>query len=702
VDYWGLKKNTTRTQRADIIKTLDEKEGVPGSSDSNPLRVGRIRLNDHKLGRWKKEVQSMKPWETVDEGRSMFENPSNGKHYNQKHHDVLGGDVRINIIEQIPGLNPWNGEIRVNQDMLYEEYNDPHEHYTVPAKDQSGIAELQEIPRFQVAIWEVDIREPSALARLNATFLDPEFTKTIYDAADIPGSPKLSRLFEAMKIDLQVQEMSLDDTPKLDKNDCISPVVLYNKAKQPTQSMDHEGRSGQGSKAVVPSRKRQRRLSFTNSYFERWLFRAVRNAANPLDEIDVFPNPRFVDLDEESSGSSSPPVPLPPLQQRRCESEDRIRKLTQLLPSDSKVIVKEMAKLAWICWALGQNSMCERLWQQVAASRAETLGPDHPDTLTAYLEIVVANINKSHYATASKLHHFLHSRIIDNIRSDDSLAIRSTDTMAIIEFNLGNYKQSEKRTRKLLQICLSKFGLQHISTWRTLISLAYDLLSRGEYSQCEHLYNTAEQLRHKIVTIPERDACVSMSHLAITLAEQGRYEESCSLARDALRKSKAVLGVDHPDTLDIGCELGTCLRYQGKLEESEEVLRDTIARSTSLRGSLHADTICSVYELARTLMECKRWKEVQVLLEQTFLSQAKMRGLAHPYTKDTIENLILCYKELGFDIEESGVDARLETLLDGLEMDRADEAEEVSDVDPQEGDAAEEARRPAKIYRRDE
>jgi hypothetical protein len=69
----GLRKNTTRSERAAIVKSLAA--GGDGGGEA-VMVVGPIRMNKDKLGRWKKEIQGMDVLQnddlSLDDGDGMY------------------------------------------------------------------------------------------------------------------------------------------------------------------------------------------------------------------------------------------------------------------------------------------------------------------------------------------------------------------------------------------------------------------------------------------------------------------------------------------------------------------------------------------------------------------------------------------------------------------------------------------------------
>lgn len=673
---WGIKKNTRRGERTEILKMI-EAGNEDLASAGGVARIGPIRVSENKLGRWKKEAQGM-----VD---LQFEN--------EDVNETLDLDAcRIDLLD--------------GEDCIDRVRNEPIVAEVGEANDLAGEDEL-----LQQNIMDGDRQNESAraLERLNATLSDPEFanelgvTKSFYDAADIPNSPKLSRLLAAMKIDLEVPSMSLDESNLPKETADVSHIRPSDLVRIPiVRTLDINQDDEEKPRVIVLSRKRPRRSRLSqSSYFQRWFFRAVQNAANPLDEIDLFPNPRFVDLDEDPSHSVLPPPPLLPLQQQRIEGEAKLQKLERMFSPGNWAVIEAMEALGHIYYDLDLNASAEKLYLKVAAFKAKTLGDDHEDTLWAYLNTVQATFQQGRYTQAETLHRTLHSRILNHVASDSLLARRSVELGADIQYEMGRYRECECRRRELLQMCLSKFGLRDESTWDALRDVAADLEAREEWAECGHLLITAHQLQLAISSISETsNYYYFMRQFASNMLDQGEYEESHRLLMDAFEQSKKRFGGESRVTLLMSYELGRCLRLQGELHESEEILRDTLTKMTLLCGPLNKETTNSSYELALTLMKMEHWQEATTLLEQVYLVGIRLYGLEHHDTILTRKTLEERYEGQGLD--DDTVWSRLESLEEQVEYETDEDEEEGffdEDMEEEDGSDAEEEAQPAKRYR---
>lgn len=644
IKAWGMCKNMKRCQRLAVMKGLEAGEAEIGM-------MGPVRLNEGKLRRWKKEAQNM-------------------------------GAIRDESMKS-----------KVDDSFLQppDEKEDPHigQAADVVNPDFDNIEGIEEI------IQRKPERSPlapshSALDRLNQALQDPGFaqelgvTKTYWDAADIPGSPELSRFFEALRIAAEVPELSLDDDkgpPEGPPEDgCISPEILL-VVKKPTGAKRAIRRPAKCEQAIVMTGKRGPSTR-PDLQVQSWLLQALQNSVNPFHEIDVFP--RVVDLEEEETHGQQPVVPRTPLQQQLLEHKERLQKFKKLkLSPESDAVMEELSKLGKIYYDLGQYHSAELSYHQLATAREKRWGEDDPRTLSSSLNIVRMKINQGYFSQAAVLHQTLHPRILNVANSGSRLARDSIRTGANIDMYCNRMEEMDNGYRQILQICLTKYGLRNIETWTALTNMA-TRISFKELAGSEHLFRIAQQLKDQVTGMSERRFWRGMTYFPNILAEQGNLEDACTIARVVARNLEQIFGLGTPDTLMAYRELGRALRRQGKLDEAEEVLWRASNESIALFGRRGRDTLKVLFELALTLKLEEKYQEAATLFEDVSRGKTVSQGRNNPITIRARKYLVACYKVIGHDevlIEQKLVDLLVEytaTIAEKEGLKTAERSEEES------------------------
>ena len=495
---------------------------------------------------------------------------------------------------------------------------------------------------------------------------------SLWDAADITGSPTSFRLVEALKIESEIPHLSLESPPQVEVRDCISNAdlrELHNSLPVMERAKNTPPTNAFGLKSLacssLSSRKRKSRSSFAESYFHKWLLAAIENSADPLRELWPFPTSCN---DEEDSRIPAYKVTIEgkspmSLELRRIESEKRLWKLKQTLQPHSTGLLAEMAHLAGIYRSQGKFDSAERLYHRVALAREQTLGCDHYDTLRASLAVIDLTVALRKYSQAKKLHHDIHSKILLLVGPDDSLGISSMRLAADIESCLGNKHEAEKLYRQVLQIRLNRYGLHHNLTLSTLSNLAEILRLQNQIIQSEQLLRTVIQVHTGLKEGSTGRNDRYMYILANVLDEQGKYEESTAMFEEAVKFSQEAFGTDHRYTLRSLCRQTQSLRFQGRFREAEALIKPKIVRLIKVMGEEHPEILRGKHELAHILIGRGCFKEATTYCEEHFRTRAESYGVEHKYTMSLRRRLVTCYKKQGLYMDQSSLERRLGSLL---------------------------------------
>ena len=178
----------------------------------------------------------------------------------------------------------------------------------------------------------------------------------------------------------------------------------------------------------------------------------------------------------------------------------------------------------------------------------ETLGPDHPRTLTARVGLAHA------YWSAGRL-----GQAID-----------------LYERTLAD------RERVL--------GADHPDTLVSRGNLAYAYRSAGRLEQAIPLYEQNLADRERILGPDHPDTLVSRGNLAYAYRSAGRLEQAIPLYEQNLADSLRVLGADHPDTLASRNNLATACWSADRFDEAIPLFERNLTEALRVLGPGHPDT----------------------------------------------------------------------------------------------------------------
>ena len=204
----------------------------------------------------------------------------------------------------------------------------------------------------------------------------------------------------------------------------------------------------------------------------------------------------------------------------------------------------------------------------------DTLGPDHPSTLTARNNLAGA------YQTAGRL----------------------DEAIPLYEQNL------EDRTRIL--------GPHHPDTLTARNNLAYAYHDAGRLNEAIPLHEQNLEDRTRILSPHHPDTLNSRNNLAGAYQAAGRLNEAIPLYQQNLEDRTRILGPDHPDTLLSRNNLANAYQAAGRLNEAITLYEQTLEDRTRILGPRHPDTLNSRDNLAGAYRAAGRIEDAEKLFER--------------------------------------------------------------------------------------
>ena len=253
---------------------------------------------------------------------------------------------------------------------------------------------------------------------------------------------------------------------------------------------------------------------------------------------------------------------------------------------------------------LGMPQLALTLTDSVTRA-GDTLGPDHPDTLTSRNNLASA------YRDAGRLH----------------------EAIELFEQNL------EDRTRIL--------GPHHPHTLTSRNKLAGAYREAGRLHEAIALYEQNLEDRTRILGPHHPDTLISRNNLANAYQAAGRLDEAIELFEQNLEDRTRILGPHHPNTLTSRNNLAGAYRDAGRLHEAIALYEQTLEDHTRILGPHHPHTLTSRNNLAGAYREAGRLHEAIALYEQTLDDRTRILGPHHPDTLISRNNLANAYRDTG-------------------------------------------------------
>ena len=214
----------------------------------------------------------------------------------------------------------------------------------------------------------------------------------------------------------------------------------------------------------------------------------------------------------------------------------------------------------------------------------DTLGPHHPDTLTAHLNLAYA------YREAGRL----------------------DEAIELFEQNL------EDRTRIL--------GPHHPDTLTARNNLASAYQAAGRLNEAIPLHEQNLEDRTRILSPHHPDTLNSRNNLAGAYDDAGRLDDAIELFEQNLKDFENLLGPHHPHTLLSRNNLANAYQAAGRLNEAITLYEQTLEDRTRILGPRHPDTLISRDNLADAYRTAGRIEDAEKLFETPSDSENEQDG----------------------------------------------------------------------------
>ncbi|MCB2231722.1 tetratricopeptide repeat protein [bacterium] len=268
-------------------------------------------------------------------------------------------------------------------------------------------------------------------------------------------------------------------------------------------------------------------------------------------------------------------------------------------------------RLAALCLdKIGLHRAAVPILRMVLESREQSLGSDHPDTLSIVNDLA-AQLEKS-----------------------------------------GDYTSAEPLLRRALAARERLFGPYHRDTLTTVNNLAFLLQIKCDFPSAELLYRRALAGREQSLGIDDPDTLTSLNNLGTLLVSKGDLISAEPLLCQALNGRERTLGPEHPETLVVANNLAALFRRRGDLESAEALYRRAFEGSERALGSDHPMTLSKASNLALLLERKGDHKAAASLRQLALKASERVLGPDHPDTLTCVNCLADSLKNEG-DVESA-------------------------------------------------
>ncbi|PVF93958.1 TPR-like protein [Serendipita vermifera] len=343
--------------------------------------------------------------------------------------------------------------------------------------------------------------------------------------------------------------------------------------------------------------------------------------------------------------------------------EKALKLCMESLGMEHPLTLTSMVNLATAYTSVGRLEDACRFDEEALAKTRTVLGPEHLNTLTAMNCLAVDYNNLMEYEKARALYEetlTLRKRVLGPEHPDTLL---SMSNLAAIYSHLGEYEKSQALDEETLRLCKRVLGPEHPDTLHSISNLAAVYSQLEEHERAQVLDKETLTLRKRVLGPEHPDTLLSISNLAVDCRGLGEYEKAQILYVEALALRKRVLGSEHPDTLTSMDSLAADYSLLEENDEAQALDEEAFTLLKRVLGPEHPDTLLSMSNLAADFGNLGEYKKAQILDAEALALRKRVLGSEHPDTLTSMNSLAADYSQLGGYEKARTLDEETLTLL---------------------------------------
>jgi len=328
------------------------------------------------------------------------------------------------------------------------------------------------------------------------------------------------------------------------------------------------------------------------------------------------------------------------------EHQERAVELLGWPESHDPGALSAAAELGVLYQRLGLVEEAETLIREVLEIRTETLGEDHPASLTSLNQLADFLFSQGRIDEVEPLDRKtleIRRRVLGE---DHPETLRSLNGLAATLFSQGRYAEAAPLFEEGLEIRRRTLGDSHPDTLMLANNLAAAYLELGRPAEAEVLQREVVEGRTRVLGEGHDQTAMSVHNLGVTLAQLGRYQESEEQLRRAIAVRMEMPG-ERRSLLFSESYLADVLRAQERLDEAEELYLETLARQREELGDDDGETLKTAGGLAELKSLQSDFDAAEALLDEIIETQLRVRGEEHPDTLQSLTTLAHIRNEQG-------------------------------------------------------
>jgi serine/threonine protein kinase/predicted Rdx family selenoprotein len=316
-------------------------------------------------------------------------------------------------------------------------------------------------------------------------------------------------------------------------------------------------------------------------------------------------------------------------------------------PGQQEVQASILHTVAGAFRAIGDYDRALEFAVRASDSYREARGADHPDTVTALINLASAYQSAGRLSQAIDLLERLRERLVDPSGTAHALHLDCLDALVWAYQAAGRFSEAIELSQQVRDAKSNERGAEHPDTLRSMNNLAYSCRRAGRYAEAIELFQQVSDAEMKQLGPDHPHALTARSNLADVYRVAGEPALAAELLEQVHASEAKRLGADHPSALITTGNLAEAYRAMGDLPRATQMherVRDAMVRKL---GPEHPFSLVALKNVASAYVDAHRLPEAIALYEQVRAGQLKKLGAGHPEILVTLNGLGLAYVDSG-------------------------------------------------------
>ena len=293
--------------------------------------------------------------------------------------------------------------------------------------------------------------------------------------------------------------------------------------------------------------------------------------------------------------------------------------------ADLKDLLKASAAIGQSLGAsyAGQYALAASGFQSAREIRSRVLGPAHPETLTAAVQLAATYLDLGRTADAAALAEPTYRDATAALGERHRVSLYALHTLAIV------YKAQQRIADAFP---FEKVYRLRSGSWREASKYAYEpnglagMYGHRQDADALPLWEKVYRLRLEALGDRHPDTLRSLNNVAGCYHDLGRIDDAIAIYERIYHLQVEVLGEKHPDTL-LGLDnLGQAYRDLGRLAEGIPLMERAYHARLEVLGEKHPNTIWSVNNLAVAYRQRGQLEQALPMAEQAYQQRVEVLG----------------------------------------------------------------------------